>query len=215
MFGVLFPNRSFPLDASRFAQVGAARWLLDMSSLVGERPPGPAEHGSGSNPEFASLSPAALSGDGYEQVREVCLFLLADGSLPPEQALALYVAAPASADFQYRGAVYVACPSAVLPLLWPPPPPPASLPGAPAAGAQIGVSVVPLATLPALSVGWQARAEEMARRVGENVLNFMQSFGTPDAAGRLVVPADALDRWFQKFQDRAKRDPEYLNRFML
>eukprot|EP00850_Spirogloea_muscicola_P026252 SM006309S19827 [mRNA] locus=s6309:3:819:- [translate_table: standard] len=92
MFGVVFPNRSFPLDASRFAQVGAARWLLDMRSLVG---------------------------DGYEQVREVCLFLLADGSLPLEQALALYVAAPASADFQYRGAVYVACPSAVLPLLWP------------------------------------------------------------------------------------------------
>eukprot|EP00850_Spirogloea_muscicola_P007765 SM000040S14777 [mRNA] locus=s40:281728:282832:- [translate_table: standard] len=187
MFGVVFPNRSFPLDASRFAQVGAARWLLDMRSLVG---------------------------DGYEQVREVCLFLLADGSLPLEQALALYVAAPASADFQYRGAVYVACPSAVLPLLWPPPPP-ASLPGAPSAGAQIGVSVVPLATLPSLSVGWQARAEEMARRVGENVLNFMQSFGTPDSGGRLVVPADALDRWFQKFQDRAKRDPEYLNRFML
>lgn len=36
IFGVLFPNRSFPLDASNFNQVDSQRWLLDMDIFVGQ-----------------------------------------------------------------------------------------------------------------------------------------------------------------------------------
>ena len=52
----------------------------------------------------------------------------------------------------------------------------------------------------------------VALRVGENLFNFMQSFCGADG-GKLVVPTDILDRWFRKFQERAKKDPMYLKSF--
>jgi hypothetical protein len=35
MFGVLFPNRSFPLGITTFNQVDDHRWILDMNYFVG------------------------------------------------------------------------------------------------------------------------------------------------------------------------------------
>lgn len=36
VFGVLFPNRSYPLDSSNFTQVDSQKWLLNMDIFVGE-----------------------------------------------------------------------------------------------------------------------------------------------------------------------------------
>ncbi|CAI5523929.1 unnamed protein product [Closterium sp. Naga37s-1] len=190
MFGVLFPNRSFPLDVSRFKQVDTFHWVLEMNMFVG---------------------------DAYDQVKEICIFLLNEAALPPGQALAVYVQAPGS-PFEYRGAVHLGCPSAVLPLLWPAAVAPtgAVLPAFPPGGvpptAQIGISVEPMASLPLQNVGWQRRVEEMALKVGQNLFNYMQSFSTVQGS-MLLVPSDILDRWFKKFQDKAKMDPDFLNRF--
>ena len=52
----------------------------------------------------------------------------------------------------------------------------------------------------------------MVVKVRENLFNFMQSFYGVDGI-KLVVPMDILDRWFKKFQEWAKRDPEYLRGF--
>ncbi|CAM6081851.1 unnamed protein product [Calypogeia fissa] len=188
MFGVLFPNRSFPLDITTFLQVDDHRWLLDMNYFVGE---------------------------AYDQVKDICIFLLNDQILPADKALAVYVQSPGS-SFEYRGAVHNACPSAVIPLLWPSNPSQMLIMPAGSAPltAQIGVSVETLATLPLLNLGQQKRVEELAMKVGENLFNFMQSFCTVEGE-KLVVPMDILNRWFKKFQDKAKLDPEYLNRFTL
>ncbi|XP_024399049.1 protein OPI10 homolog [Physcomitrium patens] len=189
MFGVLFPNRSFPLGISTFNQVDEHRWLLDMNYFVGE---------------------------AYDQVKEMCVFLLNEMVLPAGKSLAVYVQAPGS-QFEYRGAVHSACPSAVFPLLWPGATSGPMLltgPGAPGASAQIGISVEDLATLPSLNVGHQKRVEEIALKVGENLFNFMQSFGTTQG-GKLIVPMDILNQWFKKFQEKARRDPDYLNRFTM
>ncbi|BAF11409.1 Os03g0237500 [Oryza sativa Japonica Group] len=113
MFGVVFPDHSFPLDVTAFAQVAPNSWALDLSTL--------------------SLAAAP---------RSAVVFLL--------------------------------------PAL--PPPPDGQ------------------------------RAERVALRVGENLFNFMQSFCGADG-GKLVVPTDILDRWFRKFQERAKKDPSYLKTF--
>jgi protein Hikeshi len=51
-----------------------------------------------------------------------------------------------------------------------------------------------------------------SHRVGENLFNFMQSFYGADG-GKLIVPTDILDQWFRKFQERAQKDPTYLNSF--
>ncbi|KAI6670652.1 hypothetical protein NL676_005537 [Syzygium grande] len=166
-------------------------------------------------------------GEAYDQVREMCIFLLNGLALPPDKALAVYVQSPGS-PFVYCGAVTVSRPSAVLPLPWPEPGGDAAAGGAGAGGqplqltspgaaplsAKIGVSVEDLGALPSLDAAAGRRIERMAMRVGENLFNFMQSFCGVDGS-KLVVPTDILDRWFNKFQERAKRDPDYLKGFAL
>lgn len=36
MFGVVFPNRSFPIDISTFSQIDTFHWVLDMNHFVGK-----------------------------------------------------------------------------------------------------------------------------------------------------------------------------------
>ncbi|KAM1011917.1 hypothetical protein FF1_047058 [Malus domestica] len=187
MFGVVFPNRSFPMDISSFSQIDTFHWILDMNTFVGEE---------------------------YDQVRELCIFLLNNFTLPPDKALAVYIQSPGSAFF-FCGAITVARPSAVLALPWPQQGGQLQLTAdAAPLSAKIGVSVEDLATLPSLDVTAEKRIERLAMKVGENLFNFMQSFCGVDGS-KLVVPMDILDRWFKKFQERAKRDPEYLKGFAL
>ncbi|CAM8893111.1 unnamed protein product [Rhodiola kirilowii] len=189
MFGVLFPNRSFPMDISTFSQIDTFHWILDMNTFVGE---------------------------AYDQVSEICIFLLNSFTLPPDKALAVYIQSPGS-PFLFCGAVTLSRPSAVLSLPWPEPGngglPTLTAPGATPLSAKIGVSVEDLATLPSLDVTAGSRIERLAMKVGENLFNFMQSFCGVDGS-KLVVPMDILDRWFKKFQEKAKRDPEYLKSFV-
>ncbi|XP_023526567.1 protein OPI10 homolog isoform X2 [Cucurbita pepo subsp. pepo] len=188
MFGVVFPNRSFPMDISAFSQIDTSHWVLDMNTFVGE---------------------------AYDQIREMCIFLLNNFTLPPDKALAVYIQSPGS-HFLFCGAVTLARPSAVLTLPWPEPSGQMQLMPADSApvSAKIGVSVEDLASLQSLDVTAEKRIERLALKVGENLFNFMQSFCGVDGS-KLVVPMDILDRWFKKFQEKAKRDPEYLKGFVL
>ncbi|KAL3838730.1 hypothetical protein ACJIZ3_023321 [Penstemon smallii] len=192
MFGVVFPNRSFPLDSSTFTQIDTTHWLLDMNHFVGE---------------------------SYDSIREICIFLLNSFTLPPDKALALYIQSPGT-PFLYCGAITLTRPSAVLSLPWPDPSTgdaaqlQLTAPDAPPLSAKIGVSVEDLAALTSLDVTADRKIERLALKVGENLFNFMQSFCGVDGS-KLVVPMDILDRWFKKFQERAKRDPEYLKGFAL
>ncbi|XP_009595494.1 protein OPI10 homolog [Nicotiana tabacum] len=187
MFGVVFPNRSFPMDISTFAQIGTTHWVLDMNTFVGE---------------------------AYDSIREVCIFLINNFTLPPDKALAVYIQSPGS-PFLFCGAVTLTRPSAVLSLPWPEPGGQLQLTAdATPVSAKIGVSVEDLAALPSLDVTAEKKIERLALKVGENLFNFMQSFCGVDGS-KLVVPMDILDRWFKKFQERAKRDPEYLKGFAL
>lgn len=221
MFGVVFPNRSFPIDISTFSQIDTFHWILDMNTFVGK-----------SRRNHTLISPIFFSvhfpppffickfcqisaGEAYDSVREVCIFLLNSFTLPPDKALAVYIQSPGS-PFLYCGAVTLARPSAVLSLPWPEPGGQLQLtaPDAAPLSAKIGVSVEDLATLPSLDVTSEKKIERLAMKVGENLFNFMQSFCGVDGS-KLVVPMDILERWFKKFQERAKRDPEYLKGFAL
>ncbi|MFS7910059.1 putative OPI10 family protein [Helianthus anomalus] len=131
MFGVVFPNQSFPIDISTFTQINTFHWLLEMNTFPG--------------------------GDG------------ANNPTAPD-------AAPLST--------------------------------------KIGVSVDDLASLSSLDVAAEKKIERLAMKVGDNLFNFMQSFCGVDGT-KLVAPMDILNRWFKKFQERAKRNPKYLKGFAL
>jgi hypothetical protein len=156
-----------------------------------------------------------ILGEAYDQVREICIFLLNSFTLPPDKALAVYIQSPGS-EFQFCGAVTVTRPSAVLTLNWPEPGGQLQLTGPDTAplSAKIGVSVEDLASLPSLDVAAEKGVERVAMKVGENLFNYMQSFCGVDGS-KLIVPMDILDRWFKKFRERAKRDPDFLKSFRL
>ncbi|KAE8771538.1 protein OPI10 [Hordeum vulgare] len=178
MFGVVFPDHTFPLDATAFAQVAPASWLLDFTTLALPSTP-----------------------------RSAVVFLLppAAAALPPGKAVAVYYQAAANRPFAFLGALGPARPSATFQL-----PEAGDEPEPPAGPAKLGVAVEDAAALP--TPPDEQRAERVALRVGENLFNFMQSFCAADG-GKLVVPTDILDRWFRKFQERAKKDPTYLKSF--
>lgn len=178
MFGIVFPDHTFPLDATAFAQVAPNSWLLDLSTLALAAAPRSA---------VVFLLPAAVA------------------ALPPGKAVAVYFQAAANRPFAFLGALGPTRPSASFPL------PEAGDEPEPAVGpAKLGVAVEDAAALPPPPD--EQRAERVALRVGENLFNFMQSFCGADG-GKLVVPTDILDRWFRKFQERAKKDPSYLKSF--
>ncbi|XP_039144943.1 protein OPI10 homolog [Dioscorea cayenensis subsp. rotundata] len=185
MFGVVFPELSFPMDISSFSQIDPFHWLLDLSSMAGE---------------------------AYHSVKELCIFLLNPNSLPAGKALAVY-AQPPSGPFLFCGALHGSRPSALLRLPWPDPADVAATPAG--SSAKIGVSIEDLAALPAVAdAGKEEAAARVALKVGENLFNFMQSFCGVDG-NRLVVPMDILDQWFKKFQERSRKDPTYLKAFGL
>ncbi|XP_022935285.1 protein OPI10 homolog isoform X3 [Cucurbita moschata] len=139
MFGVVFPNRSFPMDISAFSQIDTSHWVLDMNTFVGE---------------------------AYDQIREMCIFLLNNFTLPPDKALAVYIQSPGS-QFLFCGAVTLARPSAVLTLPWPEPSGQMQLMPTDSApvSAKIGVSVEDLASLQSLDVTAEKRIERLALKV--------------------------------------------------
>ncbi|CAD7696175.1 unnamed protein product [Ostreobium quekettii] len=141
-------------------------------------------------------------------LKDVSLFLAQPNVLEPHLALGLYVKA-GSSDWLYRGFVSSAHPSEVMPLQWP---------GIVASGlvgtspAQIGVSVEPLNEVSLKEGSRIAAKEDFAKRVALNLYHFMSSFETQQAGNQVVVPANCFERWFTKFQEKFRRDPDFLTR---
>ena len=56
--------------------------------------------------------------------------------------------------------------------------------------------------------------ETFAKRVATDLFRYMESFqaATAISAEHMVVPMNVLDRWFIKFQDKFRRDPDFLTR---
>nr|XP_015874067.1 uncharacterized protein LOC107411071 [Ziziphus jujuba var. spinosa] len=149
--------------------------------------------------------------EAYDQICEVCIFLINNFSLPADKAFTIYIPSLES-PFLFCNVVAVSHLSAILcnnpdhphpkprgqfqlnanviPLL-----------------AKIEVSVEDLATLQSLDVVSSKKIERLAMKVGENLFNFIQSFCGVDWS-KLVVLLDILDRWFKKFQEGAKCDPK-------
>eukprot|EP00898_Chlorokybus_atmophyticus_P003794 jgi/Chlat1/4415/Chrsp29S04545 len=197
MFGVVFPGLSPALDMSVFIPVDPTHWVMDLAPFVG---------------------------DAYEAVSEAVLFMTAANVIPSnDMVLALYVRSPGT-PWEYRGAIFNQRPSAVISLHWPDRIPEAALaaleanagPGAPISPhAQIGISVEPrqAAELQQMAAP-DTRKETFAKSVAMDLFRYLESFASqvPQVGDNLVVPTNILDRWFTRFQDKFRRDPEFLTR---
>mmetsp|Transcript_9014 Transcript_9014/g.19382 ORF Transcript_9014/g.19382 Transcript_9014/m.19382 type:complete len:193 (+) Transcript_9014:81-659(+) len=182
LFGVFFVGHSYPIFASHFTQVDPTHWVLDVCTTV--------------IPNFWDL-------------KEVSLFLTQPNSLEPSAALGLYIKV-GPAEWLYRGCVHNGHPSEVMPLQWPSTEQGGVLPGP--GVVQIGVSLEPGVEIIQKEGSKLGAREDFAKRVGMDLFRFMESFQTQAMGDHIVVPANALDRWFIKFTDKFRRDPDFLTR---
>mmetsp|Transcript_28086 Transcript_28086/g.83221 ORF Transcript_28086/g.83221 Transcript_28086/m.83221 type:complete len:197 (-) Transcript_28086:408-998(-) len=144
----------------------------------------------------------------YWDLKEVSLFLMQPNSLDPTAALGLYLKVGPS-EWLYRGCSHNGHPNEVMPLQWPD----ADQPMAPAPGiVQIGVSMEPAVEILAKEGSKMGARTDFAKRVGMDLFRFMESFQTQQMGNHIVVPENALDRWFIKFTEKFKRDPDFLTR---
>mmetsp|Transcript_13417 Transcript_13417/g.21903 ORF Transcript_13417/g.21903 Transcript_13417/m.21903 type:complete len:189 (-) Transcript_13417:47-613(-) len=160
------------------------------------------------DPTHWTLDVGRTAGASYHDVRDVCLFIPEGNLLDNSSCLVVYVQA-GNSTWEYRGSVSNAAPSEVFPLQWPLNPD-GSLPP----NAQIGVSVEPIADTVGKEQHVVGSKEEFAKRVAMDLFRYMESFqaATAISAEQMVVPLNILDRWFNKFQDKFRRDPDFLTR---
>jgi hypothetical protein len=139
-------------------------------------------------------------------LQEIFFCLLEPYTVPNDRALALYVTMDGS-QWLYRGMISNQQPSEVCPLLLP-------TSGDVSDRIQIGVALEPLAEA-SLKEGSKLKVkEEYTRRVGLDLFNFLQSFGNVTTFGsdKIVVPSNALDRWYTRVSTRLRKDPEFLTK---
>ncbi|GMH32587.1 hypothetical protein BSKO_00421 [Bryopsis sp. KO-2023] len=147
-------------------------------------------------------------GDKFQnlsEVKDIVLFLTAPDSLGPDKGLGLYVKTGSVSDWGYRGFVSSAHPSEVIPLQL-------HIPTGVQSSVQIGVSVELLDELTKKETDRLGAKEDFAKRVAQNLYHFMTSFGTMQAGDKVVVPANCFERWFTRFQEKYRRDPDFLTR---
>jgi hypothetical protein len=81
------------------------------------------------------------------------------------------------------------------------------------ANASIGISVEPLASAMEKENALMQHKEEFAKRVAEDLFRYMQSFQADGSTSdRMVVPVNILHKWYEKFTNRFRRDPGFLDR---
>lgn len=154
----------------------------------------------------ASATEANASERASERLTKKCSFPRIRAVLDDNSALCMYIQAGES-PWSYCGCVANAKPSDVFALRWP-----VDATGQPYATAAVGISVETLASaLEKESVVAQHK-ETFAKRVAEDLFRFMQSFQTGGDAQNMVVPTNILEKWYEKFIARFRRDPGFIDR---
>ena len=78
----------------------------------------------------------------------------------------------------------------------------------------IGLSIEPLESIRNVanttSANVNARRPLVAQKIAQDLYNFMQSFDSGGGMnGSMVVPQNIFERWWKRFENKAKRDPNF------
>ena len=135
------------------------------------------------------------------------LFLIAQCSTITARCVCTFK--PETRRGEYCGCVANAKPSDAFALRWP-----VDDAGAPHPTAAVGVSIEPLASALEKESGLVRHKETFAKRVAEDLYVYMQSFQTDErrASASRWKAGEHLQKWFEKFTNRFRRDPGYLDR---
>ena len=220
-FGVLFPGTpaGYPIPAAAFVAASPTHWTLDVAAALG-----PAAAAAARDVVLFLAAPDALPpgaalglyvasparGGGWEY----------RGCVHGGQASAVLPLAwpgPAGAGAAAAAAAVAAAagPGAFAALATPAPP------GTAAGTAVVGVALEPAAEAAAKEGARAASRAEFGAAVGRDAFRYLESFAAsgraagavmPGGEPGLLIPAAALDRWYTRFCERLKRDPDWLVR---
>ena len=161
-------------------------------------------------------------------IREIVFFILPAITLPPNHGVLCYVQLtaivavvpnatnpPPSTGFELLGAITPDQPSSVFQTGWSEKEQFLELSsrGTPVM-VTIAASIEPLANLQNLGATPTNPAQEgrlyVAQKIAYDLFHFMRSFDTGTGGqGNMVVPQNIFDRWFNRFENRFKRDPNF------
>jgi hypothetical protein len=163
-----------------------------------------------------------------QAIRQIVFFVYPAAPVPPNHGVLCYwqissapaptvpLAPPISTGFQLLGAVTPESPSAVFNTGWSENEDVINLLsniGSSVVTITIGVSLEPLANIKNIG-DVDSRIQQgklfVAQKIASDLFKFMQSFDTGSAgANMMVVPNNIFDRWFQRFENRFRRDPNF------
>jgi hypothetical protein len=159
-------------------------------------------------------------------VNELCFFLLPGASLPPNAGVLIYfqleIGPNEQSGFELLGSLTPSSrPSDIFRTGWSEHGQFLSVgPNQPAV-VNIGISIEPLETVRNLTPSGEnqlsvssaatSRRPFVAQKIALDLFNFMQSFDTNGAVGSqsMVVPKNIFDRWWNRFETKIKRDPNF------
>ncbi|KAG7366345.1 DUF775 domain containing protein [Nitzschia inconspicua] len=160
------------------------------------------------------------------QVHELAFFLLPNATLPPNTGLMIYWqlelphGGPAS-GFELLGTLDPSTrPSEMFRTGWAEHDQFVSLPPNQIARINIGVSVEPIESVRNVEEQHNLSGKQqqvaattavIAQKIGQELFNYMRSFDTNGATGNqtIAVPANIFDRWWQRFERKLQRDPNF------
>lgn len=196
MFGVVINGRPAMFCGSGptgILEQSPGKWIVDINS--------PAEVC------FAHFSPQILL-----QIADVSVFLVS--SLPNgidgnPTGLAVYFSTPPYQDWQFLTALSNSKPSVIVNAGWSLNP---DVCGSPSI--RLGVSIEPaVELLPKLeTLELPDFRRDFARKIALNLFRFIESFsqGSSRDGNFLRCPQDVLDRWLVRFDEKYKRDPNFI-----
>lgn len=140
-------------------------------------------------------------------VNELSIFMLPGFSLPPDRGVLIFYAPPPFSNWANLGALGPSKPSLTVRTGWGSQP---ELAAAPVV--QLGLSVEPAdAVMSAASALDSQEWDKLgfAQLLARDLTEFLSSF---NEGSRLVLPSDAVDRWYKKFESKFRHDPTFLYR---
>ena len=154
-----------------------------------------------------------LSLEDPGHVSELAVFVLPGVAIPEDRGVIIFAGTPES-GFATIGALSGRAPSTIIHTGWPSLPDVAKLPVI-----QIGLSLEPaqnvLAAQQSLSSG-ESDKLGFAQLIAKDLLLFVQSFAHITPTGEhIILPPDALNRWYTKFATKFRSDPNFLSRATL
>lgn len=150
-------------------------------------------------------------------VNELVVFLGAP--LGPNQGVMVYwqlVAQQEQSGFEFLGSLTMGQPSQIFRTGWSEHDQFLSIPPNQPVTVTIGLSIEPIESIRNLSnastENVNSRRPLVAQKIAQDLYNFMQSFDTGGGGGMngtMVVPQNIFERWWKRFENKSRRDPNF------